>query len=463
MWSDRAAAPALVPAIDRLAGLVPEAPVRSRHRLAPSPDPAAVVAPLATEPGTVWLDDGPAARHLVAARPRLQLVCDATGCRVTAADREVELGIPAWDALDALLEALRRRGGGRLFGYLAYELGAELERLPPLPDDDLGLPRLWMGVHDGWLESEGGRWWRVGEPGIEDLADGDLPEPEEVPPRVGPLRSRPGPAAFRDAVRRTVRRIHAGELFQTNLCRRLEASFPGAAAWPLYLRLRRASPARRGAFLRVGADRAALSVSPETYLAVRDGHVVSEPIKGTRARDGEATGDERRGRELLDSDKDAAELAMIVDLVRNDLGRVCRPGSVRVDAFQELMYLPGVLHTRARVSGRLRQGADAVDLLRASFPPGSITGAPKIQAMAVAAGEEERIRGPAMGAIGWIDADGDLDLSVAIRTAAMGNGILAYHAGCGIVADSDPQTELEESRTKAHALLEALGGVREVP
>ena len=152
---------------------------------------------------------------------------------------------------------------------------------------------------------------------------------------------------------------------------------------------------------------------------------------------------------------------MIVDVARNDLGRVCTTGSVEVVQHAGLMTLPTLHHTVSTVRGRLRadpsQTADPVSLLRAAFPPASITGAPKIQAMVVAASEEERRRGPAMGAIGWLSLGGDLELSVAIRTAAAAGGRIAYHAGCGITADSDPELELEEAAVKARAFLTAIG------
>jgi para-aminobenzoate synthetase component 1 len=227
--------------------------------------------------------------------------------------------------------------------------------------------------------------------------------------------------------------------------------------WPLYLRLRAASPADRGAFLDLGRGRAVLSISPERFLVVKDGEVETRPIKGTRPRGDNPRQDRALARELLESEKDRAELTMIVDVARNDLGRVCETGSVEVTSHAELMTLPTVHHTVSTVRGRLRPDAGPPELLRASFPPASITGAPKIRAMAVIAKEEERRRGPAMGALGWISLGGDLDLAVAIRTAAVSKGRIAYHAGCGIVADSDPEMELAESTAKARAFLTALG------
>jgi para-aminobenzoate synthetase component 1 len=357
-------------------------------------------------------------------------------------------------------------------GYLGYELGGELESLPPPPEDDLGLPDLHLSLYDAALCWDGESWtldatdaWRdVSAFEAEQLLIAARRRSEPELPK-GPLArdgviSRPSRGGFEAAVTRTVERIACGEIFQMNLCRRLETKFSAARLWPLYRRLRAASPAAYGAFLDLGKGQAVLSISPELFLSVREGEVESRPIKGTRPRGANPRQDRALARELLESEKDRAELTMIVDVVRNDLGRVCATGSVEVVAHAELMTLPTLHHTVSTVCGRLRPDAGAVELLRATFPPASITGAPKIQAMAAIAAEEERRRGPAMGALGWISLSGDLELAVAIRTAAASRadrGRIAYHAGCGVVADSDPELEFAESAAKARAFLAALG------
>ncbi|HEY7215065.1 MAG TPA: anthranilate synthase component I family protein, partial [Thermoanaerobaculia bacterium] len=282
----------------------------------------------------------------------------------------------------------------------------------------------------------------------------------DVPPAGlsrGGVISRPGRSGFEAAVERIVQRIASGEIYQMNLCRRLETRLPARNVWPLYRRLRAASPAERGAFLDLGRGKAVLSISPEVFLTAKSGEVETRPIKGTRPRGANPREDKALARELLESEKDRAELTMIVDVARNDLGRVCETGSVQLASHAELMSLPTVHHTVSTVRGRLRPETSPADLLRATFPPASITGAPKIQAMRVIAAEEERRRGPAMGALGWISLGGDLDLAVAIRTAAAARGRVAYHAGCGIVADSHPDLEFAESAAKARAFLTALG------
>jgi para-aminobenzoate synthetase component 1 len=228
--------------------------------------------------------------------------------------------------------------------------------------------------------------------------------------------------------------------------------------WPLYQRLRHISPAEFGAFIHIGSGRAVLSVSPELFLKVSAGGLVeTRPIKGTRRRGATTEEDQELRSQLLESEKDRAELAMIVDVSRNDLGRVCRTGSVKVLEHARLMTLPTLHHTFSRIEGILRPASSVIDLLRASFPPASVTGAPKIEAMRAAAKEEGTRRGPAMGSIGWISLDGQLELSVAIRTAFTDAGRVFYSAGCGITADSQSLAELQESRAKASAFLQALG------
>ncbi|HEX2642395.1 MAG TPA: anthranilate synthase component I family protein, partial [Thermoanaerobaculia bacterium] len=343
------------------------------------------------------------------------------------------------------------------------------------PADDLRLPDLYLALYDRALCWDGLSWslehtaaWREEDAVAEAEKTLRAAGRKALPPSVetaeiadGPVSSLPDAAGFQAAVRRSVERVHRGEICQVNLCRRLEAELPAASLWPFYARLRAASPAGHGAWIDLGRGRAVMSVSPELFLSARGGLVESRPIKGTRPRGEDPKTDRALGRELVESAKDRAELAMIVDVVRNDLGRVAVTGSVEVVRHADLVSLPTVHHTVSTVRARLKPGCGAPELLRAAFPAASITGAPKIQAMAIAAAEEPRRRGPAMGAFGWISLSGDLDLAVAIRTAAAAGGRIAYHAGCGIVADSTPESELEESRVKARAFLTALGAREE--
>jgi anthranilate/para-aminobenzoate synthase component I len=251
-------------------------------------------------------------------------------------------------------------------------------------------------------------------------------------------------------VRRVLDYIAAGDVFQINLSHALRVPTERSAT-AIYAALRRDTPAAFGALFDLG-ESAVICNSPELFLRVTpDRRVVTEPIKGTRPPG------EGQAEALRESEKDAAELAMIVDLERNDLGRVCELGSVRVLGGRRIERHPTVLHGVATVEGKLRPDVDLVALLAATFPGGSITGAPKIRATQIIADLERRPRGPYCGAIGHLDPDGSTQLNIAIRTMTLTNGIATVPVGGGIVADSDPAAEWEETLVKARALLQALG------
>ena len=322
-------------------------------------------------------------------------------------------------------------------------------------------PLAWWAVADGALvhDSHTGAWWETGAPGTASIIDPERACSIDVAGLQRQLKVRAALAAARSDsdyaqdVAATVRAVRAGEIFQANIARAFTAGVHAHprhwAAWAL------ASPgARHGAYLELGDGRSILSLSPELFLDVdaRTRHVRTRPIKGTRAL-GSDPG------ELERSAKDAAELHMIVDLMRNDLGRVARIGSVQVRQPRELEAHPTVLHAVAEVSAQLRPDVGPVELLRATFPPGSVTGAPKVQAMKVIARTERFARGPYCGAIGFHDPRRRTMLSVAIRTAMHEpDGTLTYAAGCGIVADSDPAAETRESTLKTRALAQLLEG-----
>jgi para-aminobenzoate synthetase component 1 len=262
-------------------------------------------------------------------------------------------------------------------------------------------------------------------------------------------------AAFVRAVARAVRYIRAGDVFQVNLSRRFAARVDADPAG-LYALLRDSSRAPFAAWIDAGDGRHLLSTSPELFLRVRGRRVETRPIKGTRPRGATPAADRRLRRALEASGKERAELAMIVDLERNDLGRVCRAGSVRVARPRVIESFPTVHHGVATVTGRLRPGVDAVDVLRAAFPGGSVTGAPKVRAMEIIEELEPTRRGPYTGAIGWIGENG-MDLSVAIRTVLLERGVATWQAGAGITAASDPAAEERETRAKASGIEKALG------
>lgn len=367
---------------------------------------------------------------------------------------------------------------GGWFAVLGYDLGREIERLPQAARADLPFPDLYLARHETLLAFDhlDGAWWACG------LAPSGTPTREreafvrrraEVlfermsahPPREqGPqaqsaqLSSTFTRASYEAMLRRALEYIAAGDIYQVNLSQRFEAAW-SHSGWELYQRLREASPARYGAFVRLDAGRAICSISPELFLSMRSREVLTRPIKGTRPRGANAAEDARLAQELDASAKERAELTMIVDLERNDLGRVCDYGSVRVLSSGELERHPTVLHRVAAVTGRLHSRRGVRELLRAMFPGGSVTGAPKIRAMQIIEELEPTRRGPYCGAIGWIGADGDVEMNLAIRTALVDEARARawYQAGGGIVADSDPSKEYEETLAKAAAFFRAVG------
>ena len=373
---------------------------------------------------------------------------------------------------------------GGLVGFLGYDLGAVLERLPAIAPADQDLPPLRLALHD-WIvawDRRTGHAWLGGR-----ALDGDArrlarrlddvharltmpirrPDGADDPAPSGPLVFRSGlsRAAYQAGVTRIRDHIAAGDIYQANLTRRLETAFDGDP-WGLYRRLRTGDPSLFSAYLDLGPGqlsgrpRALLSASPEPFLSVTaEGVVMTDPIKGTRPRGRDAAEDRALARELLSSAKDRAENVMIVDVLRNDLGRVCRPGSVRVPRLCRLERTAAVQHLVSTVTGVLTSDRDAFDLLVAAFPGGSITGAPKIRAMEILEGLEPVRRGPYTGAIGWIGPDGAMQTSIVIRTFVADGRRLTLHVGGGITWKSDPAAEWDETVTKARGPLGAIGAV----
>ncbi len=268
------------------------------------------------------------------------------------------------------------------------------------------------------------------------------------------LTSNFSPENYLTAVRRAIEYIRAGDVFQVNFAQRLlhPASDDSVS---LYLRLRRRNPATFAGYFDLGEFQIA-SASPERFLQVRDREVEARPIKGTRRRTARPEADLFTGDELRESEKDNAENVMIVDLLRNDLSRVCRPESVVVSDLCRLESYEFVQHLVSVVRGRLRDGVGPLDLLRTAFPGGSVTGAPKVRAMEIIAELEPTARGPYCGALGYIGFDGTMDTNILIRTITAGRGWWQMPVGGGIVAQSDPQAEYEETWQKAEGLIRAI-------
>src|SRR4051794_12395099 len=377
------------------------------------------------------------------------------------------------------------RGG--LVGFLGSDLGAPLERLPAIAPADQALPMLRLALHDwivAWDRRTGHAW--IGGRALDgdarrlarrlDDVHARLTSPPSAARTVArtadedgatllTFRSGLGGVEYEGRVSAIREHIARGDLYQANLTRRLETPFDGDP-WPLYRRLRTGDPSLFSAYLDLGAGqltgrpRALLSASPEPFLSVDgQGVVMTDPIKGTRPRGRDAASDRALARDLLSSAKDRAENVMIVDVLRNDLGRVCRPGSVRVPRLCRLERTAAVQHLVSTVTGVLAPDRDAFDLLAASFPGGSITGAPKIRAMVILEGLEPVRRGPYTGAIGWIGPDGAMQTSIIIRTFVADGRRLTLHVGGGITWKSDPAAEWDETVTKARGPLEAIGAV----
>ena len=389
---------------------------------------------------------------------------------------------------------------GGAAGYIGYDWGLTLERLPSPPYDDIGMDDVVIGIFD-WViawDHETGRAWLIstGLPETdqdrksrraterastvkEALRSGTWGEPRQARPRgpdkvratadVAPsfpveggwwpasldLRSSFTHANYLAAVQRVIDYIYAGDIFQANFSQRFETPL-NEAPWALYQRLRTRNAAPFAAYLDF-PDALILSASPERFLRVSSaGHVETRPIKGTRPRGLGPEHDAALGRALTESTKDRAENLMIVDLLRNDLSRVCRAGTVRVPELFALERYATVHHLVSTVVGDLNEGVDALGLLRAAFPGGSITGAPKLRAMEIIAELEPSQRGVYCGSVGYWSLSGELDTSIAIRTATVRNGRVYFSAGGGIVADSVPEQEYRETLDKARGLIDAL-------
>jgi para-aminobenzoate synthetase component 1 len=361
--------------------------------------------------------------------------------------------------------------GGGAVGYFGYEFATRGEGIRASAPGTEEMPEAQFGFYDGILAGDlaTGTVFAVANPVANRPADAILawlraalaeaaPAPNPPPPRPG---GEPTSNLTRDDYLARVHRIKdciaAGEVYQVNLAQRFELRTPDDP-YAIYERLRRLSPAPFGAYLAAG-DFQILSSSPELLLRIdATGRALTRPIKGTRPRGATPAEDLRLAAELPSSEKDRAELLMIVDLARNDLGRVCRYGSVRVDERQRLETHPTVFHLVATISGQLDPARDRFDCLRSLLPGGSITGAPKIRAMQIIDELEPCRRQVYTGSIGYLGFDGRCDLNIAIRTLLCHRGCARYHVGGAIVWDSDPEAEYQETLAKGRALRAALLG-----
>jgi para-aminobenzoate synthetase component 1 len=475
--------------------------------LRPMPEAEAVFLQLASLPHCIFLDS--AQRHpelgrysFVAADPyRFTLEQDATRTSDTQHSPRNEI----FDRLKCELRDEAERNGtplvqsrpdlppfqGGAAGWFAYELLHDLERVPRPAFDEFASPLVALGwydtviafdhsAHRAWIISQGlpetepaqrrkraearlawfmERLSGATNPPRASEADAARHVPITALARQYPIDTPPGLTSdfsrrgYLDAVARAIEYIHAGDIFQVNLSQRL--LFPATEhAAALYLRLRQRNPAPFAGYFDAGEFQIA-SASPERFLRVHQGEVETRPIKGTRRRLALPEADLYAGDDLLASEKDRAENVMIVDLLRNDLSRVCRDDSVRVTQLCRVESYQFVQHLVSAVCGTLREDASAIDLLAAAFPGGSITGAPKVRAMEIIAELEPTARGPYCGALGYLGYDGSMDTNLLIRTVTAGRGYWQAPVGGGIVAQSIPEREYAETWHKAEGLLRA--------
>lgn len=356
---------------------------------------------------------------------------------------------------------------GGAMGYFSYDLSRRLERIPSIATNHEAMPEMAVGLYDwaivvdhlkqrAWLVSAGrdaataALWPEL----LERLKTPTLPI-KRPPFRVlQPVVSNMGQAHYSSSFERIKRYIRAGDCYQVNLAQRFETRAAGHP-WPAYCALRQSNPVPFSAYLNTPYGQI-LSASPERFLQVRKERVETRPIKGTRPRHADPERDAAYAENLRNSVKDQAENLMIVDLLRNDLGKVCRPGSVSADELFTLESFATVHHLVSTVSGQLSPDKDPTDLLRACFPGGSITGAPKLRAMEIIEELEPHRRGVYCGAIGYLGFNGNLDTSIAIRTLIHTEGHVHFWAGGGIVDDSVMSDELRESYDKAASFLTLL-------
>ncbi|MDQ4089877.1 MAG: anthranilate synthase component I [Actinomycetota bacterium] len=377
---------------------------------------------------------------------------------------------------------------GGIVGFLGYDVVREVERLPAPPPDDLGLPDAVLSVighlaaFDHWRQ----RVWlienvlvgpdaSVAELDLAydlagsrlDVSAADLGRPLPYRPAVPPdpsdplpeVRSTVGTRAYCDAVEVAKEHILAGDIFQVVLSQRFDLDLD-ADPFDVYRVLRQVNPSPYMYFLR-HPEITVVGSSPEPMVQLRDNKVVSRPIAGTRRRGRTPEEDRRLAGELVEHPKEVAEHIMLVDLARNDVGRVVRFGTETVDELMTLERYSHVMHLTSQVSGELKPGKGPIDVLRATLPAGTVSGAPKVRAMEIIDSLEPTKRGPYAGVVGYLDFSGNLDTAIAIRTMLVtGDGRASVQAGAGIVADSDPRAEDEECRNKAAALLAAVPAAR---
>jgi len=440
----------------------------SVHPLPYLANPADYFAAIRHAPGAVLLDSG----RPTADRGRYDLLSAWPEAELTLQPDE-----SGRDFLQRLRNSLKQLGNaalpdayelpfaGGLIGYLSYDFGRQLEQLPAHALDDLHLPDARLGLYAWALitDHQAATSQLVFHPSLEPAQRDRLIQlfSQPAPQLNGPfsLKQPMQPDISASQYQQALSKIHdyiqAGDCYQVNYTQRFSAQCEGDA-WTAYCALRQACPTPFSGFMSLADDNAILSLSPERFVRVSHHQVETRPIKGTRPRGKNSAEDAANAAELLASAKDRAENLMIVDLLRNDLGRTCRTGSVRVPQLFTLESYPNVHHLVSSVVGELADGKDALDLIGDSFPGGSITGAPKIRAMQIIDELEPTRRSLYCGSLLYLDVRGEMDSSIAIRSLLVKDGRVSCWGGGGIVADSNWQDEYQESITKVKVLLDTL-------
>ncbi len=446
------------------------------------PDSAALFESLLDLPWAVFLDSG----HPNALQGRYDILAADPMATITTRGQDSELRDRSGsrsslhDPFQLLRTALAPQAQGfddlpfcgGAIGYFGYDLARRMERLPTMAEDAERLPELAVGLYDWALvvDHERRQSWLVGQ-GRDPLTHARWDELvalcsrpsqslEKQPLRVlAPVRSNMDRVSYAAGFERIQHYIRDGDCYQVNFAQRFSVPVEGEP-WMLYRTLRRINAAPYAAYLDLPFVQV-LSCSPERFLRVRGGDVDTCPIKGTAPRSADTAQDQRLAQELRRSAKNRAENLMIVDLLRNDLGKTCVPGSIEVPQLFQIESFATVHHLVSTVTGRLAEGQDALSLLRGCFPGGSITGAPKLRAMQIIEELEPQRRGIYCGSIGYWGFDGNADCNIAIRTLVHADGVLRFWAGGGIVADSVLEEEYQESYLKAEAMLRLLGVMQE--
>lgn len=376
------------------------------------------------------------------------------------------------------LNALPPFQGGAA-GFLSYDLNQRLENLSKPRVDDFDCQDLAIGLYDtviafdnlklqAWIIATGypeqglstrkQRAEHSIKMALASLAKVNSDKPSNQTNFISPevIQSNFTPATYQDAVQKALDAIYAGEIFQVNLAQRFTTTLPdNYNLFSLYCQLRQINPNPFAGFLQLD-DINILSASPERFLKLCENQVEACPIKGTRPRSRDELSDKKFAEELIQSSKDHAENIMIVDLLRNDMSKVCQAYTVQVPELCALRSYPHVYHLESIITGHLAPEKNAVDILKASFPGGSITGAPKIRAMEIIQILEPHARGPYCGCIGYVAFNGDMDMAITIRSFVVKDNKLSFHAGGAITADSSPEAEYQETLVKAKPLLRAL-------